>query len=295
MRLNEIHLALKRSQQLVRWMAESEIHSRNELTEDRYCKDYDAVVTVRNEIGERTFALEYERSPKARKEYLNTGEAERVVDRFLYLVPNYDLLSFLVGCFAAVRRPIYFGLARDFLDRRFDVPLRGTRPGAMTTDFINQVFDIQHSYYWRRGGHLIDTKSEASAQPLPMHPALKDGLLEWRSLCIYNQAGDYVFASERLKGRKPLDLASVLKKKVQPAFRRIGIPGVGWHTFRHTVGTMLAEMGQHSPSRTTWRHSNLHVTNKYLQATSKAKRLAQDKLVDAILPTGLLPAPKLIQ
>ena len=36
-------------------------------------------------------------------------------------------------------------------------------------------------------------------------------------------------------------------------------------------------------------------TNKYLQATSKAKRLAQDKLVDAILPTGLLPAPKLIQ
>jgi hypothetical protein len=134
--LNEIHLALKRSQQLVRWMAESEIHSRNELTEDRYCKDYDAVVTVRNEIGERSFALEYERSPKARKEYLDIGadiEGERAVDRFLYLVPNYDLLSFLVGCFATVRRPIYFGLARDFLDRMFDVPLRGTRPGAMTT------------------------------------------------------------------------------------------------------------------------------------------------------------------
>ena len=68
--LNEIHLALKRSQQLVRWMAESEIHSRNELAGDRYGKDYDAVVTVRNEIGEPTFALEYERSPKARKEYL---------------------------------------------------------------------------------------------------------------------------------------------------------------------------------------------------------------------------------
>ncbi len=62
----------------------------------------------------------------------------------------------------------------------------GTRRGElgglrwMDCDFINQVFDIQHSYYWRRGGHLIDTKSEASAQPLPMHPALKDGLLEWR-------------------------------------------------------------------------------------------------------------------
>ena len=178
----------------------------------------------------------------------------------------------------------------------------GTRRGElgalrwMDCDFINQVFDIQHSYYWRRGGHLIDTKSEASAQPLPMHPALKDGLLEWRMLSLYARPGDYVFASERLKGRKPLDLASVLKKKIQPAFERIGIHGVGWHTFRHTVGTMLAEMGQHQLTiRDYLRHSNLHVTNKYLQATSRAKRLAQDKLVDAILPTGLLPAPKLIQ
>ena len=134
--LNQIHLALKRSHQLVRWMYDTEIHSRNELTDNRYAKDYDAVVTVRNDGGERTFALEYERTPKARKEYLDISAniaAERAVDRFLYLVPNYDLISFLVGCFAALRRPIYFGLARDFLDKLFDMPLRGARPGAMTT------------------------------------------------------------------------------------------------------------------------------------------------------------------
>jgi hypothetical protein len=133
---NQIHLALKRSQQLVRWMYDTEIHSRNELTDNRYAKDYDAVVTVRNDGVERTFALEYERSPKARKDYLDISAniaAERAVDRFLYLVPNYDLISFLVGCFATLRRPIYFGLARDFLDKLFDMPLRGARPGAMTT------------------------------------------------------------------------------------------------------------------------------------------------------------------
>ena len=38
---------------------------------------------------------------------------------------------------------------------------------------------------------------------------------------------------------------SVLKRKIQPAFNSIGILGVGWHTFRHTVGAMLAEMGEH--------------------------------------------------
>jgi hypothetical protein len=69
-----------------------------------------------------------------------------------------------------------------------------------------------------------------------------------------------------------------------------------WHTFRHSVGTMLAEMGEHQLTiRDYLRHSNLHVTNRDLQATSKTKRLAQDKLVDAILPTGTLPKTNLIQ
>src|SRR5713226_3489279 len=129
-----------------------------------------------------------------------------------------------------------------------------------------------------------------------MHPTLKQALLEWRSQSLYNQLGDFVFPSERLKGSKPLDLASVLKKKIQPAFEEIGIAGVGWHTFRHTVGSMLAEMGEHQLMiRDYLRHSNLHVTNKYLQATSKTKRLAHDKLVDAFLPAGLLPKPNLVQ
>ena len=160
-------------------------------------------------------------------------------------------------------------------------------------DFDNMNFSVQHSYYWRRGGHLKSTKTEASAKLLPMHPSLKQALLEWRSQSLYNQPNDFVFPSERLKGSKPLDLASVLKKKIQPAFRKIGIIGVGWHTFRHTVGSMLADMGEHQLMiRDYLRHSNLHVTNKYLQATTNSKRLAQGKLVDAILPGGVLSGSK---
>ncbi|HZQ19342.1 MAG TPA: site-specific integrase [Terriglobales bacterium] len=83
----------------------------------------------------------------------------------------------------------------------------------------------------------------------------------------------------------------MLKKKVQPAFKSLGIAGVGWHTFRHTVGTLLAEMGEHQLTiRDYLRHSNLHVTNKYLQTTSKTNRSAQEKLVEAIMPAaGFLP------
>jgi len=175
----------------------------------------------------------------------------------------------------------------------------GTRRGELGAlrwsdcNFDGMSFSVQHSYYWRRGGHLKATKTEASAKVLPMHLALKDALLEWKSQTEYKGPGDFVFPSLRCKGKKPLDLAAVLKKKIQPAFASVGILGVGWHTFRHTVGTMLADMGEHQLTiRDYLRHSNLHVTNKYLQATPESKRSAQGKLVDAILPGGLLSASK---
>ena len=175
----------------------------------------------------------------------------------------------------------------------------GTRRGEvgalrwMDCDFGSEAFSVQHSYYWNRGGHLKATKTEASAKPLPMHPALKTALLEWHAQSLYTQGTDFVFPSLRKKGRKPLDLGSVLNRKIKPAFARIGITGVGWHTFRHTVGTMLAELGEHQLTiRDYLRHSHLNVTNQYLQATSKSKRLAQDKLVHAILPTGTLSQSK---
>jgi len=159
----------------------------------------------------------------------------------------------------------------------------------MDCDFESDSFNICHSYYWRQGGHLKATKSIASEKPLPMHPALKLALQEWKAQSHYNRPEDFIFPSHVHKGKKPLDLAAVLQRKIQPAFRRLGISGVGWHTFRHSVGTMLAEMGEHQLTiRDYLRHANLSVTNKYLQATATSKRRAQNKLVEAILPSGIL-------
>src|SRR6266436_5140533 len=80
-------------------------------------------------------------------------------------------------------------------------------------DFENLSFSVQHSYYWRRGGNLKSTKTEAPAKLLPMYPSLKHSLQEWRSHSLYNRPEDFVFPSERLQGSKPLDLASVLNRR----------------------------------------------------------------------------------
>ena len=123
-----------------------------------------------------------------------------------------------------------------------------------------------------------------------MHPALKHALLEWKTQSHRTQPTDFVFPSRLYRGQKALDLAAVLKRKIRPAFEKLGILGVGWHMFRHTVGTVLAELGEHQLTiRDYLRHSNLSVTNKYLQAASDTKRKAQARLVEAILPAQLLP------
>jgi len=80
-----------------------------------------------------------------------------------------------------------------------------------------------------------------------------------------------------------------LETKDSPGIRDDRDHGVRWHTFRHTVGTVFAELGEHQLTiRDYLRHSNLSVTNKYLQAASKTKRNAQARLVEAILPVHLL-------
>jgi integrase len=105
----------------------------------------------------------------------------------------------------------------------------GTRRGELAAlrwhdcDFENDTFQIQHSYYWRRGGILKTTKTEASAKPLPMHPLLKQALLEWKTQSHRTQPSDFVFPSRLYGDRKALDLAAVLKGKIRLAFEKIGI------------------------------------------------------------------------
>ena len=124
--LNEIHLSALRSGILARWIPEAEIRSQNELTGFGYAKDYDAIVAVRTDGGDKRFALEYERSPKAAKVYRGiaaTLAEEFNIGRILYLVPNYDLLRFISTFFANAKPPVYFGLVRAWHDQLLQMPV----------------------------------------------------------------------------------------------------------------------------------------------------------------------------
>src|SRR6266403_1487520 len=124
--LNDIHLSLIRSHLLVRWISAMQIRSQNELTDYGFVKDYDAVVTIRTEIGEHRFALEYERTPKAMKYYRAIAASvskEIHLGRVLYLVPNYDLLRFISRFFGNGQCAVFFGLVADWHSQLLEIPV----------------------------------------------------------------------------------------------------------------------------------------------------------------------------
>ena len=111
---------------LVRWMGSTEIRSQNELTAFGFAKDYDAIVTVRTDSGERRFALEYERTLKSAKRYraiVASISQEVHLDRLLYLVANYDILQFVSGFFTKTEFPVFFGLHADWHSHLLEMPV----------------------------------------------------------------------------------------------------------------------------------------------------------------------------
>jgi integrase len=128
-------------------------------------------------------------------------------------------------------------------------------------------------------------KTEASRKPLPLDSGLADVLTGWRGLCPYNQDSDYIFGSPDMHGKQPYWPTSAMADHVRPAALRAGITKrLGWHTLRHTFGTLVKSQGADvATTQALMRHANASITmDKYVQAVTPAKREAQSRIVQSI-------------
>jgi len=129
-------------------------------------------------------------------------------------------------------------------------------------------------------------KTEASRKPIPLDAELAEVLLSWKLQAPYPQADDWVFASPHTKGKQPYWPGSLFRAHLKPALAAAGISGnVGWHTLRHTFGTLMKANGEDIKTiQELLRHSNYKVTaDTYTQAVTPTKRASQTKLVKMIL------------
>jgi integrase len=134
-----------------------------------------------------------------------------------------------------------------------------------------------------------DMKTEASRKPIPMGDGLDGVLIRWRAVCPYNQDADYIFASAEMNGTQLYWPNAGLEKHLKPAAERAAIfKRIGWHTLRHTFGTLIKSQGADvATTQALMRHANVSVTmDRYVQAVTPAKRTAHTGLVALLAPNG---------
>jgi len=132
-------------------------------------------------------------------------------------------------------------------------------------------------------------KTEASRKPLPLDCRIAQVLLHWRALCPFNQDGDYIFGSPAKGGKQPYWPNAAMEDHIRPAAQRAKITKqIGWHTLRHTFGTLVKSQGADvATTQALMRHANVSITmDRYVQAIGEAKRAAQHAIVGVLDPCG---------
>jgi integrase len=151
-------------------------------------------------------------------------------------------------------------------------------------DFENLELSVTRSIWHQIVG---DCKTEASAKPVPLDSYMAEDLLRWRRKSPYAMDDDWVFASPAKKGKQPYWPDNLMKRYVKPVALKAGInKNIGWHTFRHSFGTLLKANGEDVKTvQELLRHANSRITlDVYTQAVNSHKRAAQSKVVEMMVP-----------
>jgi len=131
------------------------------------------------------------------------------------------------------------------------------------------------------GMNQTKMKTIASRKSCEMNPALAEILIAWREKTPYPEDSDWVFASPHTNGERPYWPDSILKNHVRKAAKLVGIKKmIGWHTFRHSLGTFMGNEGENIKTvQELLRHASPKITAElYQQGDTATKRSALDRM-----------------
>lgn len=155
-------------------------------------------------------------------------------------------------------------------------------------DFAQRAMSVTRSIVY---GVVGPCKTESSQKPVPLHSAVAQALMDWKKSSAYTKPDDWVFASRRHRGRRPIWGQAILRRHIRPVAQRVGIQKqFGWHTFRHTYSTLLRSVGtEFKVMQELLRHSSLRSTlDIYTQAISPAKHEAQAAVLSLVFSSDTL-------
>jgi integrase len=147
-------------------------------------------------------------------------------------------------------------------------------------DLLGGTLRIQRSAV---GKYQDETKTESSADTLPLHERLVKVLIGWRLAAPIIDG--WVFGSP-ITGR-PYHRDSLHEDYLKPAALKIGLSRLGWHDFRHTYRAMLRDLGLPlEVQQKLMRHASISMTTQYGNSgMDESKREANRQLVEYVTQT----------
>jgi len=201
----------------------------------------------------------------AKRSYIPTVLSPAELKEFLGKLAEPAKTAVLLGAVTGLRVGELLGLKWSDVDfEQFEI--------RIVRDVVNQR--IEHC------------KTEASRKPIPIDVDIAEALWSWKLHSAYQQPNDWVFASPHRKGKQPYWPGSLYRTYLKPALEAIGITErVGWHTLRHTFGTLMKANGEDVKTiQELLRYANFKVTmDVYTQAVTETKRAAHSRVVRQIL------------
>lgn len=157
--------------------------------------------------------------------------------------------------------------------------------GLRWRDYDGETLTVSRSV-WRT--HVQPTKTEASADTVPVLPLLQRVFKVHRTKVKDSSPEAYVFAGER-RGA-PLNLANLAARVIKPTLEKADVSRnwKGWHAFRRGLASTLYSLGV--PPKTIqaiMRHADIGTTlGYYIQTPTEETRDAISK-IEEMFPFGL--------
>ena len=123
-------------------------------------------------------------------------------------------------------------------------PRQGEARGLRWQDVDTSAGLIRIRHQYARNGELVEPKTTAAKREVPMPPSLARMLAEHRLASPYSGETDFVFASS---AGTPLAVRNIVRRGLDVATAKAGLPQLRWHDLRHVAASALIESGA-SPS-----------------------------------------------
>jgi integrase len=150
-------------------------------------------------------------------------------------------------------------------------------------DFNTKTITLNRTWVY---GRIGEGKTEESRKPVAIGTLNTECLMEWQRETPYAKPEDWVFASNKLRGARPISGSQFVKDYIRPRFVQHGLIAAdytgraGLHAFRHSLATVLIVEEQVDPktAQGLLRHTDSGMTmNVYTHAQDPAKRAALER------------------